>query len=194
MFFACFISNGQTQDSLQQLWEARFKQIKLEDSLYKAKVFFPGEKIEIEFYLKGREIPLNNDFEIFFVVEDSIGKTIIKPIIENNGFLLPDLKNYEMGIFAIKYKKKVYAKNDYINGFKKNNSVCIIFDSKPYTKRVLKDKYNNNVFWQLEYDTSLHRKKTKAFLSISYNRTGIVSTTLIFNKKMYFEGNEKLIR
>ncbi len=191
LLLTCFVSNGQTQDSLQQLWEARFKQIKYEDSLTRAKVFYPGEKIEVCFYFEGRQIALDKNVEIFFVIEDSIGKTILKPRIECTGFLLPDLKKYETGIFAIKYKGKVYATTEYLQIFQKNNSLKIIFDSKPYTKKVLKDKYNIDVFPDVKNDKDLQKKETKAFLSISYMHT--VSTTLIHDKREYFMSTRKLI-
>ncbi len=191
LFLACFTSSGQTQDSLQQLWEARFKQIRLEDSLYKAKVFLPGEKIELEFYLEKKQIQLNNNFEIYFIVIDSIGKEIIKPKVGRNSFLLPNLEGDKKGWFAIKYRNRVYATYGFFKQFSINNSIRIVFDSRPYFKGELKDQYNNNVFSGIQNKSK--EKNVNAYLQIRYNRQWTYSLLSIENINGYFKESQKLI-
>jgi len=149
------------------------------------------EKIELELFLEGKKITLDNNFEIFFVISDSIEQNCIKAKTDANMFFLPNLSNYENGIFAIKYKRKVYATYDYLPKFQTNNFILIIFDSKPYLKKALKDKYNRNIFEVLEYDNNLHKKETKSFLSVIYRNTR--QTSYINNTKEYFNETKKLI-
>ena len=134
------------------------------------------EKIELELFLEGKKITLDNNFEIFFVISDSIEQNCIKAKTDANMFFLPNLSNYENGIFAIKYKRKVYATYDYLSKFQTNNFMRIIFDSKPYTKKVLTDNSNRNIFGILEYNNGLHEKETKAFLSIDRKSTRLNSS------------------
>lgn len=142
-----------------------------------------SQEIQIEFHKDGKKIELKNDFDVYFIMSDSLQKIIIKPIIKNNRFKIPDFIKSKKGNIAFKYGNIVFDLG--FGGFQyEQNFIWLIgYDKKPFEK---------------EYHFSqVHDKKIKAIVYLEYipleHGDGIERVVCIDDIKQYFKESKILI-
>jgi hypothetical protein len=139
--------------------------------------------IKVEFIINGEKAPLNNDFEIYFIVVDTVQKIIIKPEIKQNSFEIPNFCGNVKGHIVFKYKKNIIGLGLNNFNYSQNMRWEIGFDKKPYDK---------------EYGIKeANKKETKGIAYIAFHPLehgdGTVTTISIIDLKKYFKESKTLI-
>lgn len=154
-----------------------------------------SHKIEILFADNGIEKKLNNDFNIYFVYQDSIQKVIYKPVVCDGNYIMfpshmPLDKEYKYYIL-FEYKKKIYY-CDYTRLYH-FEAFLIHIQKRPFYKYV---EWGENEFITLPSYTDLDTNKNiKGEMEIVYGKGDHAATyTRITNFKEYFKKGEELLK
>lgn len=155
------------------------------------------KKIEILFANNGVERKLNNDFNIYFIYQDSIQKVIYKAIAFDEKYIsIPTQMplNEKLKYYILfEYKKKIYYCDyrEYLT-FYEADAFLIHIQKKPFYKFV---SWGHNKF---NFLLQIKRNEDKSFIGemeIVYGRGDCAATyTRITNFKEYFKKGRKLLR
>ncbi len=144
-----------------------------------------GQKMYVKFKKEGKEYQLKNDFEIFFVIVDSTQKTIIKPIIIGNSFVLPDFRGYSEGHIVFKYEKLILDLGlELLNNFYQSFEWEVDLDKKPY-----EDEYSYEEFHSKDIEAAVQL----IYRPLEHGDAGVVKFIPIRNVKKYLKDSKKLI-
>ncbi|WP_299461086.1 hypothetical protein [uncultured Microscilla sp.] len=93
----------------------------------------------VSFFKDGKEIKLQDDFKIYIVLQDSLKTTVIKPVIKNNSFFIPNFKEGQKGMLVFKYRKYLIGFTQRVD-MKQDIAYDFGIDYKPFNKRFTRNK------------------------------------------------------
>lgn len=143
-----------------------------------------GQKkiITIDFFYEGKKMELKNNFQIFFVINDSSQKLMIKPEMKQNSFAVPNLFGFSKGYLVIKFKKRILHLGFNNFNYTQDMNWKIYLDKKPF------DKVPNS---------NLNLTDAKGIAWISFNPLelgeGVITSVLIRDFKKYYMESTSLI-
>lgn len=101
-------------------------------------IVIPGvsqeKEIIVEFELNDQIIEIKNNFEVIFIVDDSLATRITKPKIDGNTFTLPEFKKGTRGVVYFKHRKYELAFADVALARKQSMRWTFGLDRKPFSK------------------------------------------------------------
>ncbi|WP_299461081.1 hypothetical protein [uncultured Microscilla sp.] len=100
--------------------------------------FGQRHKVSVSFFKDGKKVVLKDDFKIYIVLQDSLKTTVIKPVIKNNGFVMPICEKYDRRVIVFQYKGYLLDFERDVH-FKGSMSYRFGIDQKPFTKEHRKD-------------------------------------------------------
>ena len=157
-----------------------------------------NQKVEILFADNGVEKKLNNDFNVYFVFQDSTQKVVYKSIVIDKKYIsIPSQMpiNKELKYYILfEYNRKIYY-CDYSKYlyFHKAEALLIHIQKRPFYKYVA---WGQNEFYILPRDTDMDNdKKIRGEMKIVYGKGDNAATyTRIYNFKEYFKKGEGLLK
>ncbi|EAY28473.1 hypothetical protein M23134_04036 [Microscilla marina ATCC 23134] len=123
----------------------------------------------VSFFKDGKEIKLQDDFKIYIVLQDSLKTTVIKPVVKNNSFFIPNFKEGQKGMLVFKYRKYLIGFTQRVD-MKQDIAYDFGIDYKPFDKKFTNGeklkKVRRIVYLSWPYSKSRVRielKKTKKY-------------------------------
>ncbi|EAY28552.1 hypothetical protein [Microscilla marina] len=115
------------------------------------------KKTIIKFVADGKEVKLNNDFKVCFELTDTIQTTIIKPVIKNNSFFMPNLDKHRRWVMVFKYKNHLPYFIIYLRAIE-NETITVITEQEKMSEYFAKATGRKN---KRIYYLSIPRKAGK---------------------------------
>ena len=161
-------------------------------------VIAQNQKVEILFGDNGVEKKLNNDFNVYFVFQDSTQKVVYKSIVFDKKYIsIPSQMpiNKELKYYILfEYNRKIYY-CDYSKYlyFYKAEAFLIHIRRKPFDRDMQWGKYKYNIVPSLDlFETD---KNKIGEMEIVYGKGDNAATyTRIYNFKEYFKKGEGLLK
>lgn len=141
---------------------------------------FSQEVINISFVKDGKEIIIDEDFQVFFVGWDSSKKVIIQPVIRNSSFQFPVEYTQIVRSIVFQHKKNAYAITVSEYDLNADNKRWVLhFDKKPYNE-------------EYHYGKEMYDKKYKGILLLEHGRVNSIS--YISNIKAFIKDSKKILK
>ncbi|WP_299461079.1 hypothetical protein [uncultured Microscilla sp.] len=126
--------------------------------------FGQRHKVSVSFFKDGKKVVLKDDFKIYIVLQDSLKTTVIKPVVKNNSFFIPNFEEGQKGSVIFRHKKYLirFYHSLYI---KQNISYHFMVDYKPFDKEYIWGenlqgvKYFYYAKWPLSKSYGIHPVK-----------------------------------
>lgn len=144
-----------------------------------------NKEITVELKVDGKEVNIADDFEINFIIEDSLVKKIIKPKVKGNSFIIPDFKEGSRGAIVFKCGKYELAFGDAFIAWDQKMRWTFGLDKKPFDP----DNYAGTLEEKMDSYQLLNYLK---FNPHEYGESTVV-TNFIHDLKEYKKGIKKLI-
>jgi hypothetical protein len=110
----------------------------------------PKHEIQVEFHKEGRQIK-SEDYQIYFVISTSNGKTLFKPKVINSAFAASNFCGNEKGHILIKYQKHIYGFGYCNIAFNQSMKLVFGLDKKPLNRDYSLSKEEQNHIQGLAY-------------------------------------------
>lgn len=166
--------------------------IGIKQSLKKLNEYYDsfGDTIQLEFIKNGKEIILDNNFKIYYVLNVDGRKRIVETEVLYNAFLAPDIGKDSVGKIILEYGNQFYditlCENN-LNVLKREVKLTLFFETKPYPKATERHDLKNI------RDELDKRKDMRGIFYVSTERLRICKYDYFKHESEFFQQGKKIM-